>query len=63
MNLNFTADDLNQHFMLVAENTVEGLPRVSFSAISLCSVVSSLFCLSEVSETTITSIISSLDSY
>ena len=61
VNLNFTAEDLNSHFLSVTDKTVEGLPQVSFSLISLCPVVSSLFCLSEVSETTVTSIISSLD--
>ena len=28
VNLNFTAEDLNNYFLSVADKTVEGLPRV-----------------------------------
>ena len=53
MNFDFTSDDLNCHFLSIADKLAEALPLTSVSPVSFCSLASSVFHLSEVSESTI----------
>jgi len=60
--LNFTPDDLNCHFLSVADKLAEALPLPSFSPMTFCSVASSTFHLCETSDSTVVSIINELES-
>ena len=60
--LNFTPDDLNQYFCLLLINLLVIFPRSSVSHLSFCSVASSTFNLSKISESDVISIIKGLDS-
>ena len=57
-NLDFAADDLNNHFLSIADKLASGLPRASVSPLSFCSEASSTFHLSEVLESEVISILS-----
>ena len=61
-NLDFTPDDLNHYFLSVADKLVSSLLRTSVSPLSFCSVASSTFHLSGVSESDVISIINGLES-
>ena len=61
-NIDFIPDDLNCHFLSIADKLVEALPLTSVSPVSFCSLASSVFHLSEVSEFIVISIISGLES-
>ena len=60
-NLDFTADDLNNYFLSVADKLAGDLPHVSVSPITFCSEASSTFHLSEVAESEVISIINGLE--
>ena len=60
-NLNFTLDDLNQHFLAVADKVVQGISPTSVSQLSFVTTAESTFQLNTVSEVLVISIISSLD--
>ena len=62
VNFDFTPDDLNCHFLSIADKLAEALHSTSVSPVSYCSLVSSVFHLSEVSESTVVSIINGLES-
>ena len=59
-NLDFAADDLNNHFLSIADKLASGLPRASVSPLSFCSEALSSFHLSEVLESEVISIINNL---
>ena len=60
-NLNFTLDDLNQHFLSVADKVVQGIFPTSVSPLSFVTTTVSSFQFTAVSEALVISIISSLD--
>ena len=57
-----TPDDLNCHFLSIADKFAEALPLASAYPISFCSLTSSVFHLSEVSESSVISITNGLES-
>ena len=59
MNFDFTPDG---HFLSIADKLAEALPLTSVSPVLFCSLASSVFHLSEVSESTVISIINGLES-
>ena len=56
------SEDLNCHFLSIVDKLAEALPLTSVSPVSFCLLASSVFHLSEVSESTIISIINGLES-
>ena len=60
-NLNFTVDDLNQHFLSVADKVVQGIFPTSVSPLSFVTTTVSPFQFTAVSEALVISINSSLD--
>ena len=60
-NLNFTLDDLNQHFLSVADKIVQGISPTSVSPLSFVTTTVLSFQFTAVSEALVISIISSLD--
>ena len=62
INLNFTPDDLNCHFLSIADKLAEALPLPLFSPVLFCSLASPAFHLSEPSDSTVVSIINELES-
>ena len=61
-NIDFTPDDLNCHFLSIADKLAVALPPTSVSPVSFCLLASSVFHLSEVSESIVISIINGLES-
>ena len=61
-NIDFTPDDLNCHFLSIADKLAEVLPLTSVSPVSFCSLALSVFHLSKVSEPKVISIINGLES-
>lgn len=61
-NIDFTPDDLNCHFLSIADKLAEALPNTSVSPVSFCSLALSVFHLSEVSESIVISNINDLES-
>ena len=49
-NIDFTPDNLNCHFLSIANKLAEALPLTSVSSVVFCLLSSSVFYLSEVSE-------------
>ena len=59
--LDFTSDDLNNYFLSVADKTVQGISFTNISQLSFITVNAAMFHLSTVSDDTVISAISSLD--
>ena len=59
--MNFTLNDLNQHFLTVADKVVQGISPTSLSPLSFVTTAESTFQLNTVSEALVISIIYSLD--
>ena len=62
VNIDFTPDDLNCRFLSITDKFAEALPLTFVSPVSFCSLASSVFHLSEVSESIVISIINGLES-
>ena len=59
--MDFTCDDLNNHFLSVADKTVQGISFTNISLLSFITVNAPMFHLNTVSDDTVISVISSLN--
>ena len=60
-NLDFTPDDLNQHFLSVVDKMVQRISFTTISSLSFISMNVPVFQFTTVSDTSVISIISSLN--
>ena len=60
-NLDFTSDDLNQHFLSVADKIVQGISSTNISPLSFITVNVPVFQFTTVSDASVISIISNFD--